>query len=73
MRINPQVLAEAMEKTGSTSLDELGWKFLGKTGATVRNYDNGKSVPSVSTLMILKRITGRSLDDMIIESEVVAA
>lgn len=73
MRINPQVIEDAMERTGSSSLDELGWKFLGKTGNTVRNYYHGKSTPSVRTLMVLKRITGRSLDDMILENESVAA
>lgn len=73
MRIDPKVLEEAMDKTGSNSLDELGWKFLGKTGTTIRNYHNGKSTPSVATLMILKRITGRPLDDMILTEDRIAA
>lgn len=62
-----------MDKTGSNTLDELGWKFLGKTGTTVRNYHNGKSTPSVATLMVLKRITGRPLDDMILTDSAIAA
>lgn len=73
MRINPQVINEAMERTECSSFDELGWKFLGKSGTTVRNYYSGKSTPSVRTLMVLKRITGRALDDMILENESIAA
>ncbi|MCG7267907.1 hypothetical protein [Corynebacterium sp. ACRQJ] len=73
MRIDPRVLEDAMSKTGSNSLDELGWKFLGKTGTTIRNYHSGKSTPSIATLMILKRITGRPLDDMILTDDPRAA
>lgn len=73
MRIDPKILEEAMSKTGSNTLDELGWKFLGKTGTTVRNYHSGKSTPSVATLMVLKRITGRNLDDMILTESTIAA
>lgn len=73
MRIDPKILEEAMDRTGSSSLDELGWKFLGKSGTTVRNYRSGKSTPSVATLMVLKRITGRAIDDMILTESTIAA
>ncbi|MBY0789569.1 hypothetical protein L3H50_10500 [Corynebacterium sp. MC-04] len=73
MRLDPEVITDAMERTGSRSVDEFGWKFLNKTGTTVRNYMTGKSVPRVPTLMILKRITHRPLDQMIIEDNSIAA
>ena len=62
-----------MNRTGARSVDELGWKFLNKTGATVRNYVSGKSTPTVPTLMILKRITQHPLDQMVVEDNSIAA
>lgn len=69
MRLDPDVLKDAIERTGCRSLDEFGWKFLNMSGTTVKNYRDGKSVPRVPALMILKRITHRSLDSMIIEAD----
>lgn len=73
MRLDPTIITEAMDRTGCRSIDELGWKFLNKTGTTVRNYRDGKSVPTIPTLMILKRITNRPLDSMILEDQAHAA
>lgn len=73
MRLDPEVIEDAMQRTGSRSVDELGWKFLNKTGTTVRNYVSGKSMPTIPTLMILKRITNKRLDEMIIETHAEAA
>lgn len=73
MRLRREVIAEAMKKTECTSIDELGWKFLGKSGTTLRNYRDGKSVPAIGTLMILRRITRIPLDDMIADDDILAA
>ena len=73
MRIDPTVIHEAIDKTGCSSPDEFGWKFIGKSGTTVRNYLNGKTVPAVTTLMVVKKITGRALDDMILTEARIAA
>lgn len=73
MWLDPRVIDEALVATECRSLDELGWKFLGKSGNTVRNYQQGKTVPPVTVLMVLKRITHRPLDEMIIEQDTIAA
>ncbi|CAB0895547.1 hypothetical protein FRC0418_00610 [Corynebacterium diphtheriae] len=67
MRLDPKVIEEAMLKTECSSADEFGWKYIGKSGTTVRNYLSGKSIPTLRTAMVLKRITGRTLDQMVIE------
>ncbi len=67
MRLDPLIIKDAMERTGCSSVDEFGWKFLDTTGTTVRNYMSGKSMPKIPTLIVLKRITHRTLDSMILE------
>lgn len=67
IRLNPAVLDKAKEITGARSDDQLGQAFLNITGATVRNYRNGKNVPNIVTLMRLKELTGAPLDQMVEE------
>lgn len=71
-RLNPEVLDKARKLTGVRSDDQLGQAFLNLTGATVRSYRAGKSAPSIVTLMRLKEITGTSLDNMVIQTELAA-
>lgn len=73
MRVDPTVFQEALDKTGCSSIDEFGWKFIDKSGTTARSYRDGKTMPGIPTLMILKRITGRSIDSMILSDDRVAA
>ena len=73
MRLDPAVVTEAMENTECYSIDEFSWKYLNKSGTTLRNYRDGKTVPPVTVLMVLKKITHRPLDNMIIEDSALAA
>lgn len=74
IRLNPKILDRAKELTGSRSDDQLGQAFLNLTGATIRNYRNGKSLPTVVTLARLRELTGMPMDQMILmEGETVAA
>ena len=66
-RINPEVLDRAMERTGSTSYEQLGQVFLTKTGTTLRNWRDGKTAPDLASLMKLQKLTGYSLDQMVIK------
>ncbi len=67
MRLDPTIIDIAMECTECASLDEFGWNYLNKSGTTARNYRDGKTIPTIPTLMILKRLTGYPLDQMIIQ------
>ncbi|CAB0706692.1 hypothetical protein ACDL59_09235 [Corynebacterium diphtheriae] len=67
IRLNPTVLDRAKELTGARSDDQLGQAFLNLTGATIRAYRAGKSVPNIITVARLKQITGIPLDQMVIE------
>ena len=73
MRLDPQVIEQAMQVTGTTSLDEFGWKYLNKSGQTIRNYLTGRTSPNAEGLMILKRLTGWQLDQMILAEDLAAA
>lgn len=73
MRLDPQVIEQAMQATGTTSLDEFGWKYLNKSGQTIRNYLNGKTTPNAEGLMVLKQLTGWQLGEMILVEGLVAA
>ncbi|WP_066584577.1 transcriptional regulator [Corynebacterium provencense] len=63
-RLDPQVLDLAKSVTGCHGDEELGQKHLGKTGSTVRNYRSGKTNPPIGVLMVLRKLTGRPLDQM---------
>ena len=71
--LDPTVLDLAKEKTGCTSDDQLGQKFLDKSGTAVRNWRKGKSVPDIKVCMILPRITHRPIEDMFSTPSQIAA
>lgn len=73
MRLDPKVIDLAMQRTECASLDEFGWKYLNKSGTTARNYRDGKTIPNIPTLMILKRLTGYTIDQMILQDQAQAA
>lgn len=66
IRIDPTVLDDARRICGLTSDEQLGAQ-IGRTGATVRNLRKGATSPSIAVLMELKRITGRPLDNLVLE------
>lgn len=66
--LNPAVIDDARRKGGFTSDDKLA-ASIDSTGTTLRSLRKGRRVPSVPTLMKLRRISGWSLDDMIIEKQ----
>jgi transcriptional regulator with XRE-family HTH domain len=72
-RLDPQVLDLAKSVTGCSGDEELGQKYLGKSGTTVRNYRQGKTNPSIAVLMALRRLTGRPLDQMFLHVATAAA
>ncbi|AKN77563.1 hypothetical protein [Corynebacterium ulcerans] len=67
IRLNPTVLDKAKELTGARSDDQLGQAFLNLTGATIRAYRSGRSIPNIITIARLKQLTGIPLDQMVIE------
>lgn len=67
IRLKPEVLDKARELTGSRSDEQLGATFLYLTGATIRNYRDGKTTPTIVTLARLREITGIPLDNMLTE------
>lgn len=71
--LDPSVLDLAMEKTGCTSDEQLGQKFLGKSGATVRNWRKGKSTPDITVCMILRKITHLPIEEMFASPSKLAA
>ena len=67
MRIDPTIFQEAMDNTGARTPEELGYTFLQKTGPTIRSYMKGDTVPDLKVCMILKKLTGRPIDSMVID------
>jgi len=68
VRLNPEVLDRARRVDGLTSDEKLG-HALGKTGATIRAWRSGATVPNIAALMHLKQITGIPLDQMVIPAD----
>jgi len=66
IRIDPTVLDDARRICGLTSDEQLGVQ-IGRTGATVRSLRKGLTSSSITDLMELKRITGRTLDNLVIQ------
>lgn len=72
-RLDPTVLDMARNHVGARSDEALGQQFLSKTGVTVRNWRSGRTVPDIRSLMVLRDLTGRPLDTMIIHASAAAA
>lgn len=53
IRLNPTVLDKAKELTGARSDDQLGQAFLNLTGATIRAYRSGRSIPNIMEIVEL--------------------
>jgi hypothetical protein len=65
IRLNAEVLDKARAAHGFTSDEQLA-VHIGMSGAALRNLRNGRSAPSVATLVKLRTLTGQPLDSMVI-------
>lgn len=66
IRLDPEVLDEARAIYRLSSDEKLAHK-LGLSGSTVANLRAGRTTPTITTLMALKKVTGRPLDTLVHE------
>lgn len=72
IRLDPSALDDARALHGFTSDERLAGA-IEMSGTAIRNLRHGRTSPSVATLVRLRRLTGRPLDGLIIESREPAA
>ncbi|WP_156802513.1 hypothetical protein [Corynebacterium lubricantis] len=62
------MLDKAKQLTGCTSDEQLGQRHLNKSGSTLRNWRSGKTAPDIASLMMLRRLSGISIEEMMYET-----
>ena len=67
IRLDPSALDDARTLHGFTSDERLA-AAIDMSGTAIRNLRHGRTSPSVATLVRLRRLTGRPLDGLVIES-----
>ena len=67
IRLDPSALDDARALHGFTSDERLA-AAIGMSGTAIRNLRHGRTSPSVETLVRLRRLTGRPLDGLVIET-----
>ena len=67
IRLDPSALDDARTLHGFTSDERLA-AAIGMSGTAIRNLRHGRTSPSVATLVRLRRLTGRPLDGLVIET-----
>lgn len=67
IRLDPSALDDARTLHGFTSDERLA-AAIDMSGTAIRNLRHGRTSPSVATLVRLRRLTGRPLDGLVIET-----
>ena len=67
IRLDPSALDDARNLHGFTSDERLA-AAIDMSGTAIRNLRHGRTSPSVATLVRLRRLTGRPLDGLVIET-----
>ena len=67
IRLDPSALDGARALHGFTSDERLA-AAIDMSGTAIRNLRHGRTSPSVATLVRLRRLTGRPLDGLVIET-----
>lgn len=67
MKLDPIVIDRAKKVTGAKSDNQLGVAFLNRTGATVKNWRAGKTLPDALTLYELHALTGIAIEKMCVD------
>ena len=67
IRLDPSALDDARALHGFTSDERLA-AALDMSGTAIRNLRHGRTSPSVATLVRLRRLTGRTLDGLVVET-----
>ena len=67
IRLDPSALDDARTLHGLTSDERLA-AAIDMSGTAIRNLRHGRTSPSVATLVRLRRLTGRPLDGLVIET-----
>ena len=67
IRLDPSALDDARTLHGFTSDERLA-AAIDMSGTAIRNLRHGRTSPSVATLVRLRRLTGRPLDGLVVET-----
>ena len=67
IRLDPSALDDARSLHGFTSDERLA-AAIDMSGTAIRNLRHGRTSPSVATLVRLRRLTGRPLDGLVVET-----
>ena len=67
IRLDPSALDDARTIHGFTSDERLA-AAIDMSGTAIRNLRHGRTSPSVATLVRLRRLTGRPMDGLVIET-----
>lgn len=69
MRLRKEVIDKAMRVTGAKTETQLSVSFLERSGATIRNWKTGNTLPDAVSLMRLHKLTGVPIEEMLEDSD----